>query len=92
MAVKSFQLEFQVAGEKYVADIWHHKYLSQEDRIRYRIREYSFLVHLFDASRGFRSFELFIDEDSMQWVTHPEELLEPQLVELLGSKIDDTFE
>lgn len=92
MNVKSFQIEFQSAGEKFIADIWHHKYLSVEDRKRYQIREFSFLVHLFSSQKGFRSFELFIDEDSMQWVTHPEEILEPDLVEMLGNKIDDSFE
>ena len=89
--MKSFKLEFQAAGEKYIADIRHHRYLSEEEKIKYQIREYSFLVHLFSL-RGFRSFEVFIDEDSMQWVTNAEELVEPELVALLGDKIDDRFE
>jgi hypothetical protein len=90
MAVKSFQLEFQSAGTKYIADIWHHKQLSDEEKLKYQIREYSFLVHLFSL-QGFRSFEVFIDEDSMQWVTNAEELVDPQLVLMLGDKIDDRF-
>lgn len=90
MAMKSFQLEFQAAGIKYIADIWHHKQLSDEEKLKCQIREYSFLVHLFSL-QGFRSFEVFIDEDSMQWVTNAEELVDPRLVLILGNRIDDRF-
>ena len=90
MTIKSFKVEITVAGETYLADVWHHQLLSAAEKAQYQIREYSFLVHLFSL-KGFVSFELFIDEDSMQWVTHPENILPAEVVERLGEKIDQRF-
>ena len=90
MTIKSFRVELNVEDQTCFADVWHHQLLSHAEKQQYNIREYSFLVHLFSL-KGFQSFEIFVDEDSMQWVTHPEDAVSAQVVEMLGEKIDEQF-
>ena len=90
MTKKSFQLSFQLNATSYIADVWHHRQLTEEEKNFYNIREQSFLVHLF-CMQGFRSFELFIDEDAMSWVTNSEDLVTHQVIAMLGERIDAHF-
>ena len=91
MALPSFRIDFQADGQHYWADIQYSALLSDRDKIFYRIREHSFLAHLF-SGKSFHTFELFIDEDAMNWVVEPEGIIDPGIVEILGEKIDEKFQ
>lgn len=91
MALPSFRIEFQAGGQSYWADIQYSALLSDREKLFYRIREHSFLAHLF-SGKSFRTFELFIDEDAMNWVAEPDGIIEAGIVEILGEKIDEKFQ
>lgn len=91
MALPSFRIEFQAAGHHYWVDVQYSALLSERDKIMYQIREHSFLAHLF-SGESFRTFEIFIDEDAMNWVAEPEGLIDPRIIAIIGEKIDERFQ
>lgn len=91
MALPAFRIEFQTEGQHYWVDVQYSALLPDRDKMLYRIKEHSFLAHLF-SGKNFMTFEMFIDEDAMNWVAEPEGLIDPRIVELIGEKIDERFE
>ena len=90
MALPSFSIEFSTGGQHYWVDLQLSALLSDRDKIRYGVREHSFLAHLF-SGQSFKTVELFIDEDAMNWVAEPEGLIDPRLIKIIGDQIYKRF-
>lgn len=84
--------EYKITGEFELNGVWHLAFispyytLSEEEIIRYRISEYSFVAHVFSIE-GFKTFEIFPDHD-LHWNTNASALLvDKDVVDILGQMI-----
>lgn len=83
-----FNMEFEHGEISYLAFVHHIEELSPEQREKYNIRENSFFVHLFTSS-GFKTFEMFIGIDSMEWETNASSIIiDPEIVKIIGDRIE----
>jgi len=73
-----------------MADIRHFEELTLEEIKKYNIKENTFLVHLF-TPMVLKSFEIFIEggDFEMKWKANSAIFIDPEIVSIIGKKIDD---
>jgi hypothetical protein len=81
--------EFDYDGAKYLADIRHYFFLTEEERKAHLMQENCYLVHLFSL-KGSITFEIYIRPGGLTWVTKSQ-LIDPEIVHIIGDRIDDIF-
>jgi hypothetical protein len=88
----NFHFEFQYNDETYIADIRHYEDLTEDEKVKHQVKENTFLVHLF-STKGAKTFEIFIEpgDFEMKWITHSSFVVDPQIVEIIGNRIDDKY-
>ena len=77
--------ELEHNGTIYLAWLCPYYELTETDLRVYRIKHFSYLVHLFSPTDGFKSFEMYPDEKSLSWTTDASALLiNKEIVSLLN--------
>ncbi|MBC7946315.1 MAG: hypothetical protein H7Y42_00435 [Chitinophagaceae bacterium] len=82
--------EFEYNTEKYIAYLCPYYELSDEELSKYHISNYSYVCHLFSL-QGFRTFEMFPDEN-LHWGTNASSMLvDKEIVEIMGYVLVNAF-
>jgi hypothetical protein len=82
-----FHYEFTFLNKRYAADIVPVYKLNQEERLKYDIKEDSFLVKLITIN-GIKHFELYVAQN-MEWHTQTNDSdIHDEIIQILGKYID----
>jgi hypothetical protein len=82
--------EFEYKDSKYIAWLCPYYELSDVERQAYTITQYNYVVHLFSLE-GFKTFEMFPDEE-LHWTTNASALLvDKEIVEIMGYVLVNAF-
>ena len=82
--------EFQYKRKYYIAYICPYYELSDYELRAYSIAEYVYVVHLF-SFEGFKTFEIFPDDDQ-KWVTNaPNILVNKEIVGIISYVLVNVF-
>jgi hypothetical protein len=82
--------EFDFNGNRYIAWLCPYYELSDQELKIYHITEYNYVVHLFSLE-GFKTFEMFLDDD-LHWISNaPPLLIDTSIIEIISYVLVKAF-
>lgn len=66
--------EFEYNSKRYVAYLCPYYELTELEMVLYKIEEFNYVVHLFSLEEGFKTFEMFPDEN-LHWTSNASPML-----------------